>query len=48
MTRLLMRLMMRKGKCTADVGQDNEYIDRDAVERFAHECAAMPAAHTGA
>jgi menaquinone-dependent protoporphyrinogen oxidase len=44
MTRLLMRLMMRRGNHPTDVTQDYDYTDWDAVERFGHECAAMAGA----
>jgi menaquinone-dependent protoporphyrinogen oxidase len=43
-TRLLMRLLMRKGGHPTDAGQDYDYTDWDAVDHFAHECAGMVAA----
>ena len=43
MTRLMMRLLMRKGHHPTDTSRDYDYTDWDAVERFAHECAELPA-----
>ena len=40
-TRLLVRLLMRKGGHPTDISQDYDYTDWEAVDRFAHECAAM-------
>jgi menaquinone-dependent protoporphyrinogen oxidase len=40
-TRLVMRLLMRRGQHPTDVTQDHDYTDWEAVDRFAHECAAM-------
>lgn len=44
MTRLIMRLMMRKGHHPTETSRDYDYTDWDAVERFAHECAAATSA----
>ena len=35
MTRLAMRVLMRRGDHPTDVTQDYEYTDWDALERFA-------------
>jgi menaquinone-dependent protoporphyrinogen oxidase len=43
MTRLMMRLLMHKGHHPTDTSRDYDYTDWDAVERFAHECAELPA-----
>jgi menaquinone-dependent protoporphyrinogen oxidase len=43
MTRLLMRLLMHKGHHPTDTSRDYDYTDWNAVEQFAHECAAAPA-----
>ena len=43
-TRLLVRLMMRKAGHPTDVRQDYDYTDWGAVDRFGHECSAMLAA----
>ncbi len=40
-TRLPMRLVMRRGQHPTDVTQDYDYTDWGAVDRFAHECAAL-------
>ena len=40
-TRLLMRLVMRRGRHTTDVTQDYDYTDWGAVDGFAHECSAL-------
>jgi menaquinone-dependent protoporphyrinogen oxidase len=40
-TRLAMQVMMRRGDHPADIGRDYDYTDWDAVEAFAHECAAL-------
>jgi menaquinone-dependent protoporphyrinogen oxidase len=40
-TRVLMRLMMRRGGHTTDVSQDHEYTDWDSVDRFSREIAAL-------
>ena len=40
-TRLLMRLIMRRGGHPTDASHDYVYTDWDAVDRFAHECASM-------
>ena len=40
-TRLLVRLLMRKGGHPTDTSRDHDYTDWDAVERFAHECAGL-------
>jgi menaquinone-dependent protoporphyrinogen oxidase len=41
MTKLVMRLMMRRDHHPTDTSQDFDYTDWDAVEAFAHSCAAM-------
>jgi menaquinone-dependent protoporphyrinogen oxidase len=41
MTRLIMRVLMRRGDHPTDIAQDYEYTDWDAVDRFADECARM-------
>jgi menaquinone-dependent protoporphyrinogen oxidase len=41
MTRLVMRVLMRRAGHTTDIWHDHEYTDWDAVERFARDCAAM-------
>jgi menaquinone-dependent protoporphyrinogen oxidase len=43
MTRLLMRLLMRRQHHPTDTSRDYDYTDWDAVESFAHSCAAMNA-----
>jgi menaquinone-dependent protoporphyrinogen oxidase len=43
-TRLVMRLMMRKGGHPTDTSHDYDYTDWGAVDRFAHEFAATLAA----
>ena len=43
MTRLVMRVLMRRAGHTTDVWRDHEYTDWDAVERFARDCVAMAA-----
>ena len=40
-TRLLMRMMMRRGGHPTDVSHDYDYTDWDAVERFGREFAAL-------
>jgi menaquinone-dependent protoporphyrinogen oxidase len=40
-TRVLMRLLMRRMHHPTDASQDYDYTDWDAVERWAHELAAM-------
>jgi len=42
-TRLVMRVLMRRAGHTTDVWRDHEYTDWDAVERFARDCVAMAA-----
>jgi menaquinone-dependent protoporphyrinogen oxidase len=39
-TRTLIRLMMRRDGHPTDASRDFDYTDWDAVDRFAHECAA--------
>ncbi|MCW3066243.1 MAG: hypothetical protein JWN32_3415 [Solirubrobacterales bacterium] len=41
LTRLLMRLVMRRGGHPTDSSHDYDYTDWDAVERFGHDCAGM-------
>jgi menaquinone-dependent protoporphyrinogen oxidase len=45
-TRLVIRLMMAKGGHPTDTSHDHDFTDWDAVERFAHECAAALAIAT--
>lgn len=40
-TRLLMRLLMSRMHHPTDTSQDYDYMDWDAVDRWAHELAAM-------
>jgi menaquinone-dependent protoporphyrinogen oxidase len=42
-TRLLMRLMMKRGNHPTDVRHDYDYTDWDGVDRFADDCLAMAA-----
>ena len=44
-TRVLMRLMMKRGGHPTDASHDYVYTDWDAVDRFGRECAAL-AAHS--
>ena len=37
-TRLLMRLLMRRGHHPTDASRDYDYTDWAAVDRFAHDC----------
>jgi len=41
MTKLLMRLMMKRGHHPTDTSQDHEYTDWEQVESFARQCAAL-------
>jgi menaquinone-dependent protoporphyrinogen oxidase len=41
MTRLIMRVLMRRGEHPTDTTRDYEYTDWEAVERFAHDCAKL-------
>jgi menaquinone-dependent protoporphyrinogen oxidase len=43
-TRLLMRLLMRRGGHPTDTSRDYDYTDWAAVERFGRECARWAAA----
>jgi menaquinone-dependent protoporphyrinogen oxidase len=40
-TRVLMRLLMKRTHRPTDASQDYDYTDWDAVDRWAHELAAM-------
>jgi menaquinone-dependent protoporphyrinogen oxidase len=42
-TRLVIRLMMKRGNHPTDTSRDYDYTDWDAVEAFARECAELPA-----
>lgn len=42
-TRLIMRVMMRRGDHPTNIRREYDYTDWDAVEAFARECAALPA-----
>ena len=42
-TRLVMRVLMKRGGRPTDTRRDYDYTDWDAVEAFAHACAALPA-----
>jgi menaquinone-dependent protoporphyrinogen oxidase len=47
-TRLLIKLMMRRGGHPTDTSRDYDYTDWDAVERFGRECAGLlPAGAVG-
>lgn len=51
MTKLLMRLMMKRDHRPTDTSHDYEYTDWEQVEGFARTCAAMvggPARTVGA
>jgi menaquinone-dependent protoporphyrinogen oxidase len=41
MTRLVMRVLMRRHGHTTDIGHDHEFTDWEGVEAFARACAAM-------
>ena len=43
MTRLLMRMLMRRGDHPTDVTRDYDYTDWEAVEAFTRRFAAMVA-----
>ena len=43
MTKLLMRLIMKRGHHPTDTSHDYEYTDWEQVESFARRCAAMAA-----
>ena len=47
MTRLLMRLLMRKGGRPTDASRDYDYTDWGAVEQFGRACAALAAEPAG-
>ncbi|MGZ8562244.1 MAG: flavodoxin domain-containing protein [Candidatus Limnocylindria bacterium] len=47
MTKLLMRLTMKRGHHPTDTSQDYEYTDWEQVESFARRCAAMADAGAG-
>jgi menaquinone-dependent protoporphyrinogen oxidase len=42
-TRLLMRVLMRRGGHPTDIRRDYEYTDWDAVDGFARDCARLTA-----
>jgi menaquinone-dependent protoporphyrinogen oxidase len=42
-TRLLMRLLMKRGHHPTDASRDYDYTDWAAVEAFGHRCAALVA-----
>ena len=42
-TRLLIKLMMRRGGHPTDTSRDHDFTDWDDVERFGAECAALVA-----
>ena len=42
-TRLLMRVLMKRGGHPTDIRRDYDYTDWDAVEAFARTCAKLPA-----
>ena len=46
-TRVLMRLMMRRGGHPTDTSHDYDYTDWEAIERFAAEFATTVKEHTG-
>jgi menaquinone-dependent protoporphyrinogen oxidase len=41
-TRLIMRVLMKRGDHPTDITRDYDYTDWDAVEAFARVCAAPP------
>jgi menaquinone-dependent protoporphyrinogen oxidase len=41
-TRLLMRVLMRRGGHPTDIRREYEYTDWDAVDAFARDCAKLP------
>lgn len=43
-TRLVMRVLMRRGEHPTDTTRDYEYTDWEAVDQFAHDFAALLAA----
>ena len=47
MTRLLMRVLMRRGEHPTDIGHDYDYTDWDSVDRFSHDCERMFANPSG-
>jgi menaquinone-dependent protoporphyrinogen oxidase len=42
-TRLLIKLMMKRGGHPTDTSRDHDFTDWDAVERFGRECAELAA-----
>jgi menaquinone-dependent protoporphyrinogen oxidase len=44
--RLVMRLLMHRGRHPTDVTRDYDYTDWGAVDRFAHDCARLRTSHT--
>lgn len=40
-TRLVMRVLMRRGEHPTDITQDFDYTDWEGVDRFGHECARL-------
>ena len=40
-TRLVMRVVMRRGEHPTDITRDFDYTDWEAVDRFGHECARL-------
>jgi menaquinone-dependent protoporphyrinogen oxidase len=42
-TRLLMRVLMRRGGHPTDIRREYEYTDWSAVDAFARDCARLPA-----
>jgi menaquinone-dependent protoporphyrinogen oxidase len=42
-TRLLIKLMMKRGGHPTDTSRDHDFTDWDAVERFGRECAQLVA-----
>jgi menaquinone-dependent protoporphyrinogen oxidase len=43
LTRLVMRVLMKRAGHPTDTGRDYDYTDWDAVDAFAHRCAARAA-----
>ena len=43
LTRLVMRVLMKRGDHPTDTRRDYDYTDWEAVEAFARDCAALPA-----
>ena len=42
-TRLVMRVLMKRGHHPTDIGRNHDYTDWEAVHDFAHQCAVLAA-----